>query len=58
MSEDNAKALEPPDKPCEYCGHLSPRLSYDRRSRKLLCPDCERRVQLIQPRSDYRSTAD
>lgn len=50
MNEEDEKHLEPQDSPCECCGRASPRLSFDRRSRLLLCPRCLKGMEELRSR--------
>jgi len=40
MSEGEGIEGEPPDNPCERCGHPKPRLVFNEMSRLLLCEQC------------------
>lgn len=40
MGEPEAIEIEPPDNPCERCGHPKSRLLFDHLSKLLLCEHC------------------
>lgn len=45
MGESAGMDIEPPDNPCERCGHPKPRLVFDQLSKLLLCERCLNTIQ-------------
>lgn len=56
MSELERMDVEPPDTPCERCGHPKPRLVFDHLSNLLLCAPCLDSVRSQQAWSLLRET--
>jgi hypothetical protein len=52
MREDKEHTLEPQDRSCECCARLSPRLSFDVRSQRLVCPQCLETLERLRPHQD------
>jgi hypothetical protein len=48
MNEPEQIEVEPPDNPCERCGHPRPRLVFDQLSELVLCESCLEHVQRQQ----------
>jgi hypothetical protein len=45
MNEPERIEVEPPDNPCERCGHPRPRLVFDQLSELVLCESCLEHMQ-------------
>jgi len=48
MDERESTDIEPPDNPCERCGHSKSRLLFDHLSKLLLCEQCLDQVKSQQ----------
>ena len=48
MNELERIEVEPPDNPCERCGHPRPRLFFDQLSELVLCESCLEHLQRQQ----------